>query len=164
MSCKVPSFFLAPHITLLLYCYLKVQPHIAGSLTVLRTTQRQNTDVVIWPTFTILNSFPGLLQQLWQWLHLSHSHNQIVGDYSTVTTEEPSGELSYWATYSSVLLRVINTMVPAEPRLALHKIPVPPLMTSPGLHRGIMLPLQMGLSLSAGMLVTGFEHIYLSWA
>jgi len=90
---------------------------------------------------------------------LSHRRNCIVCDHGTVTTEELSEELGHGAIYS-ILLDGINAMVPAEPRLALRKIPVPSLTTTPGLHSGITLPLQMGSPLSAAMLATGFEHIY----
>lgn len=82
----------------------------------------------MWPTSTILNSFPGLPQQIWRWLHLSHSLNCMVGDCSTVTTEEPLGELGYGGIYSSLhLWHFIDTALPAAPRLVLHEILVLPL-------------------------------------
>lgn len=119
----------------------------------------------MWPTSAILNSFAGLPQQIWQWLHSSHSLSCMVGDCSTVTTEEPLGELGNGEMYSSIhLCHFINTAVPAEPRLVLHEILVQPLKPAPGLHSGITLPLQMDLPLSAGMLANGFKCIYLRWA
>lgn len=61
---------MAPHTTSTLHSHLKDQPHIPAFLIVLRTTQKQNTDVAMWPTYTTLNSLPGLPQQIWQRLHI----------------------------------------------------------------------------------------------
>lgn len=62
----------------------------------------------------------------------------MVGDCSTVTTEEPLRELGYGEIYSSIYLcHFIITAVPAEPRLVLHEILLQPLKSAPGLHSGI---------------------------
>lgn len=58
----------------------------------------------------------------------THSLSCMVGDCSTVTTEEPLRELGYGEIYSPIhLCHFIITAVPAEPRLVLHEILLQPL-------------------------------------